>query len=288
MTPASEITATTAAETVIPTFKTLRIVRPSAHVAQVLLTSDRKGNPFGMELWDEIPLAFRALDADPTVRVIVLATLAPHFTYGLDVASVAPHLMAMAAGGASERAAFIAFGQRWQAALGAVAEIRAPVIAAVNGWCIGAGVELIAACDIRVCSSDAKFSLREVKVGIVPDVGGLQRLPFLIGEGPARQLAMTGEDIDATAAKSYGLVNSVHADAAAALEAAMVIAEQIAANAPLVVQGVKRVMNTRIQAAVDASMLHALQVNAALIQTQDFTEVMGAMLQRRAPVFAGK
>lgn len=169
-----------------------------------------------------------------------------------------------------------------------VANCPKPVIAAVNGWCIGAGVELIAACDIRVCSQDAKFSLREVKVGMVPDLGGIQRVPLLIGEGHMRQMALTGEDISADRAATIGLVNAVYTSAAEARAAARTIAAKIASNPPRVVAGVKEVLNARIAGVVADSLRHALALNTSLMQSDDFTEAVSAFMERREPAFKGK
>src|SRR5206468_1195881 len=115
-----------------------------------------------------------------------------------------------------------------QHAFDAVADCKKPVIAAITGWCIGGGVDLIAACDIRVCSADAKFSVREVKVAMVADLGSLQRLPHVIGEGHARELALTGKNIDAARALRIGLVNDVYENEAALLDAARATAREIA------------------------------------------------------------
>ena len=137
-----------------------------------------------------------------------------------------------------------------QAAVTALAECTKPVIAAVSGWCIGGGLDLIAAADIRLASEDAKFSLREAKVAIVADIGSLQRLPGIIGEGNLRELAFTAKDIDAARAERMGLVNEVFADQEAVLAAAHAMAREIASNPPLVVQGIKDVLEQRTSPAV--------------------------------------
>src|SRR5690606_14313781 len=130
-----------------------------------------------------------------------------------------------------------------QAAITAVADCRKPVVAAIQGWCIGGAVDLITAADFRYASADAKFSVREVKVGMVADVGTLARLPLIGGDGHVRELALTGKDIDAARAEKIGLVNDVFPDADAALAAAHAAAAEIAANPPLVVHGIKNVLD---------------------------------------------
>ena len=130
-----------------------------------------------------------------------------------------------------------------QGAINAVADCRTPTIASVHGWCIGGGVDLISAVDIRYASADAKFSVREVKLAIVADVGSLARLPLILTDGHLRELALTGKDIDAARAEKIGLVNDVYDDAEASLAAAHETAAEIAANPPLVVNGVKDVLD---------------------------------------------
>ena len=122
-----------------------------------------------------------------------------------------------------------------QSAINAVADCRTPTIASVHGWCIGGGVDLISAVDIRYASADAKFSVREVKLAMVADVGSLARLPLILTDGHLRELALTGKDIDAARAEKIGLVNDVYDDAEASLAAAHQTAAEIAANPPLTV-----------------------------------------------------
>ncbi len=139
-----------------------------------------------------------------------------------------------------------------QKAINAVADCRTPTIASVHGWCIGGGVDLISAVDIRYASADAKFSVREVKLAMVADVGSLARLPLILSDGHLRELALTGKDIDSARAEKIGLVNDVYQDAdARLLAAAQATAAEIAANSPLAVYGVKDVLDQqRISAAV--------------------------------------
>ncbi len=129
------------------------------------------------------------------------------------------------------------------AAFEGLAALPIPVIAAVHGWCIGAGLELISACDVRLCSADARFSLPEVRLGIAADLGGLQRLPGIVGQGWARQMALTGEAIDADAAQRIGLVTEVLPTPEALFERANVLALHMSGLPPRALEGTKRVMN---------------------------------------------
>lgn len=175
-----------------------------------------------------------------------------------------------------------------QDAVSAVAACRKPVIAAVSGWCIGGGVDVISAADLRVASADAKFSVREVRVAIVADLGSLQRLGPIIGEGHLRELALTGRDIDAARAERIGLVNDVYPNPGAALTAARETAAGIAANPPLVVQGVKDVVSANTEEQVRTGLRYVSAWNAAFLPSKDLGEAVEAFLQRREPRYSGE
>jgi enoyl-CoA hydratase len=260
------------------------------HVARVTLTGPGKGNAMGPAFWAELPRAFGSLDSDPDVRAIVLTGSGRNFSYGLDLAAMGDTLTPMLADGAlaRPRAEFHARLKAMQASITAVADCRTPVIASVHGWCIGGGVDLISAVDIRYASADAKFSVREVKLAIVADVGSLARLPLMLSEGHLRELALTGKDIDAARAEKIGLVNDVFADADATLAAAHRTAEEIAANPPLVVQGIKDVLDERRTAQVAASLRYVAAWNSAFLPSRDLTEGITAMFAKRAPDFTGE
>jgi enoyl-CoA hydratase len=177
---------------------------------------------------------------------------------------------------------------RFQAAITAVAACPKPVIAAVHGYCIGGGVDLIAACDIRLASADAIFSVREAKVAIVADLGSLQRLPAIIGAGHLRELAFTGKDIDAERAQRIGLVNDVASDADEVLKAARELAREIAANSPIAVQGTKAVLAANEGRTVAEGLDYVATWNSAMLVSDDLVEAMTAFMERRPPTFTGR
>ena len=260
------------------------------HVAQVTLLGPGKGNAMGPAFWVELPSAFATLDADPDVRAIVLTGSGRNFSYGLDLAAMGDTLSPMLADGAlaRPRAEFHTRLRGMQQSITAVADCRTPVIASIHGWCIGGGVDLISAVDIRYASADAKFSVREVKLAIVADVGSLARLPLILSDGHLRELALTGKDIDAARAEKIGLVNDVYDDAEASLAAAHATAREIAANPPLVVQGVKDVLDEQRTAQVSASLRYVAAWNSAFLPSKDLTEGITAMFAKRAPDFKGE
>ena len=161
------------------------------------------------------------------------------------------------------------------------------MIAAVHGWCIGGGVDLIAACDIRLASAEAQFSVRETKVAIVADVGSLQRLPAIIGKGHVAELAFTGKDITAARAEAIGLVNHVSADADAVLADARAMAAEIAANSPLAVQGTKAVLAACEDRTVAEGLDYVATWNAAFLASDDLAEAMAAFMEKRPATFTG-
>jgi enoyl-CoA hydratase len=249
-------------------------------VATLVLRGPGKGNAMGPALWRELAPALAALDADLSVRAVVLHGSGDHFSYGLDVQSMLaePGLEPGRAQSGRDRAAFLDVLAGMQNAFNAVANARMPVIAAIDGWCIGSGVELIAACDLRYATPAAQFSLREVQLAIVADLGGLQRLPAIIGEGNARELALTGRTIDAARAHAIGLVNEIADDVH--VHAARVAAE-IAAYSPLTTSGIKRVMNASQNRPVADGLAFTAIWNAAFLNGEDFAEAMAAFRERR-------
>ncbi|MFW0785052.1 crotonase/enoyl-CoA hydratase family protein [Gordonia sp. CPCC 206044] len=261
----------------------------SDFIAEVTLLGPGKGNAMGPDFWQELPEIFAALDRDDDVRAIVLAGSGAHFSYGLDLAAMGGDLAGVLADGAKARARtdFHDNIRRLQAAISSVADCRKPVIAAVSGWCIGGGVDLISAADIRYASADAKFSVREVRVAMVADVGSFARLPAIISDGHLRELALTGKDIDAGRAAQIGLVNDVLDDRDAALATARETAAQIAANPPLVVHGVKSVLDHTRRASVEDSLRYVAAWNSAFLPSEDLTEAVTAVFEKRPPQFRG-
>ncbi|WP_199432223.1 crotonase/enoyl-CoA hydratase family protein [Qaidamihabitans albus] len=265
-------------------------VERAGHVAEVTLLGPSKGNAMGPDFWRELPLVFGALDADPEVRAIVLTGSGAHFSYGLDLPAMMPGWAEYLAGDAlaGPRTRFLREVRELQDAVTSVAATRKPVIAAVSGWCIGGGVDVVSAADVRLASADAKFSVREVKVAIVADLGSLQRLSAIIGDGHLRELAFTGRDIDAARAERIGLVNDVYPDQDALLAAARELAAEIAANPPLVVQGVKDVLSVNTEQQVAAGLRYVAAWNSAFLPSKDLQEAVQAFMERRDPRFQGE
>lgn len=269
-------------------YESITVERDGA-IAEVILSGPGKGNAMGPAFFREVPEVFTDLDRDDSVRAVVLRGKGGVFTYGLDLKAVAPTLMPLlsAENLAKERTQLLRLIGEWQRAADLVERCTKPVIAAIAGPCIGGGIDVAAACDVRLCSRDARFSVREVKVAIVADLGSLQRLPRIIGHGHTRELAFTGKDIDAERAHRIGLVNDVFEDEAALLGAARAMAREIADNPPLVVQGIKQVLSFGEERRILDGERYAAVWNSAFLASRDLAEAMAAFMEKRPPRFTG-
>lgn len=255
------------------------------HVATVTLTCKTMGPTF----FSEIGTVFRGLAEDTTLRAVVIRGAAKPFSYGLDLmeAFQAHGPLLTGANLAGPRMELLALVRRWQADIIAVAALPVPVICAIHGWCVGGGLDLASACDIRLCSADAKFSLRETRIAIVADLGSLQRLPGIIGRGATAELAYTGKDIDANRALQMGLVNSVHADRDAVWAEAEAMAREIASNAPLTVRGVKDVLRYGEGKTVEEGLAYVAVWNSAFVASEDLGEAVSAFMNKREAKYKG-
>lgn len=264
-------------------------VERDGHVATLWLDDAERRNAMGVAFWRDLPLVMADMGADDDVRAVVLAAKGRHFTAGLDLTMFAG-TVGGASGGAPEitrRRRLLGEVTRLQASITSVADCPKPVVAAVHGACIGGGIDLITACDIRLASADATFSVRETRIAMVADVGTLQRLPKVIAPGHAAELVYTGKDIDAERARQIGLVNDVLPDHDAVVAAAQALASDIAANSPLAVQGSKAVLQRGDTLTIAQGLDLVALWNAAFIQSDDLGEAMEAFFEKRPPVFRG-
>jgi enoyl-CoA hydratase/carnithine racemase len=259
-------------------------IEKHGQTATLWLARPEKRNALGPAFWNELPQAIGELDADPAVRAVVVAGKGKDFTVGLDLKAMSGTLFGEQKG----RFALLDEIERLQRSISAVAACKKPVIAAIRGYCLGGGVDLATACDIRYASRDAVFSIRETKIAIVADVGTLQRLPAVVGKGHVAELAYSGEDIGAERAAEIHLVNRVYADADTTLAAARDLAERIAENSPLAVQGTKRVLKYCEGKTVEDGLDYVATWNAAFLKSDDLTEAMSAFIEKRKPKFSGK
>jgi len=255
-------------------------------VAEVFLNRPEKSNAMNPPFWPEIRDAFEKVNADPEIRAAIIAGNGKHFSAGLDL--VASASIFKGSEGSAELDSLYQMVMEIQESFNAIEECRKPVIAAIHGVCIGGGLDLAAACDIRLASKDARFSLREVRVGMIADVGSLNRIPRIIGEGHARELAFTGKDLDAERALRIGLVNEIYPDRDSCLAAARAMAGEIAEAAPLAVQGAKQVMNYCRDKSIRDGLDYVAARNSLLLKSADVFEAAAAFIQKRKPEFKGR
>jgi enoyl-CoA hydratase len=259
-------------------------VRREGAVAIVELARPDKLNAMDAAMFGAIGDTFRTIGRDPAVRAIVLAGQGRHFTAGLDLDYAARQFPPAGDPGRAAEARLRHI--EWlQDAFTAVEQARVPVVAAVHGACVGAGVDLVAACDLRVASSDSFFQIAEVDVAITADLGTLQRLSHLIPHGVLRELTYTGRQLGAEEAARLGLVNGLAADREAALEAAMSLAQTVAAKSPLAIAGAKRSLNYSRGRPVEDGLRDVAQWNAATLVSADLHEAIRARLGGTGPSF---
>ena len=262
----------------------------NGHVATLWLDRPDARNAMGRALFTDLPLAAKEVAANSDIRVLVIAAKGPAFTVGLDLKTMGGNLGASsnAKSSAVANSNFYDSILRMQDANTCFAELKIPVIAAVHGYCLGGGIDLITACDIRLCSSDTVFSVREAKIAIVADLGTLQRLPKIVSAGHVAELAYSAKDFDASHAERIGLVNRVAGDnAESVLAAAYELANEIAANSPLAVQGTKAVLNANDGRTIDEGLKFVANWNALYINSNDLKEAFTAFIERRPAVFNG-
>jgi enoyl-CoA hydratase len=259
------------------------------HVATLWLANAEKKNAMGVAFWGELPEVVASIEADDRVRVVVVAARGPHFSVGLDLVEMGAALgPALAGGTARERRQLFDKIHEMRRGFDAIADSRLPFVAAIHGGCIGGGLDLVSCCDIRVASEDARFSLRETRIAIVADMGSLQRLSGIVGQGHLREMALTGKDINAERALRIGLVNELHPGPEKTLQGAYAMAEEIARNSPLAVQGTREVLRVSERHGVEAGLRYVAAWNAAHLASADLQEAFQAFLEKRTPTFRGE
>lgn len=268
-----------------PTYQQLNVTL-DGRVAVIELSRPGKANALDLAMWHELRDAMRWLDATPNARVGILRGAGALFTSGIDLALLAglpAQIADPCEGRAREKLRRIILDL--QDTLAAIDRCRKPVIAAVHGPCIGGGVDIVLACDLRYCSADAVFSVREVDVGLTADLGTLQRLPRLIGEGMARELAYTGRNVNGREAREIGLVNRCYDTPGELAAGAGELAAAIAAKSPLAVRGCKEMITYARDHSVADGLNYVATWNAAVLISADLPEALAAARERRAPNF---
>ena len=255
-------------------------------VARILLNRPDKANSMTPDFWADMPRVVDALARDETVRCSIVAGEGKHFTGGMDLAAFASLV-----GLFEKEPGRAAYAMRdlilsLQNAFSALERARFPVVAAVHGACVGAGIDLITACDLRIASADAYFSVEEIHIGMAADVGTLQRLPKLIAPAVAAELAYSGRRFQADEAKAIGLVSAVHPDKEAVMVAANEMAHEIAKRSPLAVAGIKRNLAYARDHSVADGLDYIATWNAGMLRPGELMAAVQAKMTKQQAEFA--
>jgi enoyl-CoA hydratase len=261
-------------------------IEKDGHVAILWLNRPEKLNAMSEDMWEDIPRVMSELDADDETRVVILAGRGDAFSVGIDIGML---VGLQPSGPSPAKGNFHIYTEikRLQQTVSSFADTPKPVIAAIHGYCLGAGANLISACDIRVASADAVISIRETKMGLVADIGALQRLPGIVGNGVTTEMAMTGADYPARWALEKGLVNRVFDDPEALMAGAGQLAREIASNSPMVTQGIKKILQANDGRTIDQALDYMAQWNSAFLISNDLMEAINAFMEKRDPDFTG-
>lgn len=261
------------------------LVELTGNVAHVQINRPEKINAMNAAFWTEIIDILQWVEDTDAVRAVVLSGAGKHFSSGIDLMMLAS--VANAFGKDVGRNARLLRRKilELQASFNAVDNCRKPVLAAIHGYCIGGAIDLISACDMRYAAEDAQFSIKEIDIGMAADVGTLQRLPRIIGDGMLRELAYTGRQFGAEEARSIGLVNRVYADQESLLAGVMDIARQIAAKSPIAVTGTKAMISYMRDHTVNDGLEYVATWNSAMLQSNDLRVAIAAHMSKQKPEF---
>lgn len=254
-------------------------------IAHVTLNRPEALNTMTPDFWEEMISVFEEIDALSEVRCVIICSTGKHFTAGLDLNSFASLQDSSDLDLGRKREKFRRKVKRMQESFSVIDRCRMPVIAVVQGGCIGAGVDLVTACDMRIMTQDAYFTIQEINIAIVADVGTLQRMPDQIPPAIMRELAYTGRKFAADEAKHYGFVNAVGADQQAALDSAQALAEDIASKSPLAITGVKEMLNYSRDHSIADGLEYVVTWNAAMLQGSDPEKAIKAMMAKQKATF---
>jgi enoyl-CoA hydratase len=268
----------------LPEFETLDL-QLAEQVATVSLNRPDKANSMNPTMWDELQVCFEWCDQEPDVRAVVLAGNGKHFCAGLDLDMFSDGLHGSDEDPARRAEGFRQTVLRLQGNLNAIEKCRKPVLAAIHKTCIGGGVDLTCCCDMRYATEDAFFSIREIDIGMTADVGTLQRMPKIIPDGVARELAYTGRNMGAEEARQVGYVNAVFPDRDTLLQEVTAIARNIAKKSPLAVRGTKEMLLYTRDHSVADSLNYIATWNAGMFSQRDIVAGVQAQMEKKQATY---
>ena len=267
-------------------YKTLKLEIIDNNIAHIIINRPEKANAMNQDFWTEIKNCANYIDQTPSIRVAIISGEGKYFSAGVDL----EFLMQLSGlcqdeceGRTREKLRLLIL--ELQSSFTALEKCRKPIIAAIHGGCIGAGVDMITACDMRFCTTDAYFSIKEIDMGITADVGTLQRLPHIISDGIMRELAYTGRRVSGIEAREISLVNRTFDTKENMLQEVITLAKTIAAKSPLTIRGIKEVINYSRDHSVSDSLNYVAAWNAGVLLSNDIEESITAHMEKRIPVF---
>jgi enoyl-CoA hydratase len=267
------------------TFETFKVSIEN-YVASVVFNRPDKANALNQLAWNEMKAIFEALDDNEDVRVIVLSGEGKHFCAGIDLELLmnVTAINAVKCEG-RKREKLRQNVLKLQAPINAIENCSKPVIAAIHGGCIGGAVDIVSACDMRYCTNDTYFCIREIDMGMVADLGTLQRLPKIIPAGVAREMAFTGRNMMGDEAQRVGLANRSYTEYDTMLTEVHHVANSIAKKSPLSIRGTKQILNHSRDHSVADGLEYMATWNAAMLMSNDLMEAFEAKMQKREPKF---
>lgn len=254
-------------------------------VARLRLSRPERRNAMTLAFWHELPRAVRELDARGDVRALVISSSGPHFSAGMDL-SVFQDADVLDTVSADARVRFRAKLEELQQSFGALAEARFPVIAAVQGGCIGGGVDMVTACCLRYATRDAYFVIQEINIGMMADVGTFNRLPKQLPDAVVRELGYTGDRLSAERAERLGFVNGLFESHAALVAGALETARRIALKAPVAVAATKQMISYARDHSVAESFEYLNALQPAIFSIEDIRRSLAAAKGGAAPAYA--
>ena len=259
------------------------------HVANLVLSRPNELNTMTRDFWVELPVILEEINRNSEIRAVVLSSSGKHFCAGMDLSAFSNGVENIPDNKKPDHArvgeALYRVAKELQGYISTLEQIRAPVIAAVQGACVGGALDLITACDIRLASKEAFFCIQEINIGMAADVGTLQRLPKIIPDSKMREMAYTGRKMFAAEAKESGLVSDIFESQEEMLKAANKIASDIATKSPVAIYGLKALMNYSRDHSVSDSLDFNALWSGAMLSQKDMAEAMTAQIEKRDAAF---
>ena len=256
-------------------------------IAHIRFNRPEKRNSMNEDFWKMFPKEVEELDDSGEIRALIVSSTGPHFSAGIDLSMFKDDIVESETDNeiGRSRGYFLQQLKFLQNAVSCLEAARFPVVTAVQGGCIGGGIDLITAADIRICTKDAFFLIEEINVGLAADIGTIQRLPKIIPAGIAREWTMLGEKVSADRAKEVGLVSSLHDSHEEMMKNAFEIAEKLASKTPLAMWVTKETLNYSRDHTVKESLENVALWNAATLHKEDVMSTMMSKMQKKKPEY---